>query len=311
MAISKKKVPKKTVEILENRPNRLDRIYQITGVIILILLAIALCFFLYHRMHRPSKNTDSPELTKLPKDFKEQLSQTASAEAKLRIPVLMYHYIEYVQDKGDKLRQSLDVNPDIFNKQLETLQDAGYTFLFMSDVADIMDGKAPMPEKPIVLTFDDGYRDFYTGALPIIKKHNVKTTAYIVPGFINGTNSMFNYQVIEATQSGLVEIGAHTVHHLYLKGQPLKNATKEIQNSKTMLENMYHVPVTTFAYPYGAFDQQAVDIVKQTGFRTAVSTIPGIEVSNTNKFLIFRLRPGVKIGQQLLELLEQTTFKPY
>lgn len=221
----------------------------------------------------------------------------------IRVPILLYHYIEYVQDKKDTIRISLNITPFIFESQLKTLVDNGYTFITAYQLADMLDGLIPVPQKPVLLTFDDGYRDFYTDAFPLLKKYNAKATAYIVPGFLNMPNYMYTSQLKEIVQNGLVEIGAHTVHHAYLKGIRLQDVISEVVKSKTMLENMFHVYVVSFAYPYGAFDQQAIDVVRNAGFRTAVSTVPGIIQSQTNRFYLFRIRPGGRTGMTLLNWL--------
>lgn len=254
------------------------------------------------------------EVTKLPPDIKKTLetsSSIASASATIHIPILLYHYVEYVKDKRDTIRQSLDIVPIVFQKQLETLKDANYTFLTMKDIADIIDNKMSLPEKPIAITFDDGYRDLYTDVFPIIKKENVKITAFIVPGFLDQPNFLLTTQFQEIAQSGLVEISAHTMHHRYLKGASKAMATDEIVGSKVLLETMVHKPVVSFAYPYGAFDNQAIELIKNAGFKTAVSTIPGKEENEANRFFIYRIRPGGRTGDTLLRFLQQAQFKPW
>lgn len=229
----------------------------------------------------------------------------------VRLPILMYHYVEIVTDQKDTIRKSLDILPSTFDSQVKTLQDAGYTFLTTSQIPDILDGKLPLPQKPIILTFDDGYRDFYTDAYPILKKYHVPATAYIVPGFLDKPNYMFKTQLDEINRDGLVEIAAHTVHHAYLKGMSTERAQKEITDSKTMLEAQIDKPVVSFAYPYGAFDLDIAQLVQEAGFTNATSTLPGVELDGKNTYFIFRLRPGARTGKMLLTYLEQTTYKPY
>lgn len=229
----------------------------------------------------------------------------------LRLPILMYHYVEIVADKRDTMRKSLDILPTVFDAQIKTLQNAGYTFLTASQIPDILDGKLALPQKPIVLTFDDGYRDFYTDAYPVLKKYHVPATAYVVPGFLDKPNYLFKTQLDEINRDGLVEIAAHTVHHAYLKGMNLEKAKKEIVDSKNELEAEIGKPVVSFAYPYGAFDLKIADLVKQAGFTNAVSTLPGVELDGKNTFFLFRLRPGNRTGKTLLTYLEQMTYRPY
>lgn len=252
------------------------------------------------------------EVSRLPKQIAKRLaSQQASSSAILRVPILMYHYVEYVTDERDTIRKSLALTPHIFEKQLQTLIGDGYTFLTTKDLADVLDGKARLPQKPIILTFDDGYGDFYTDVFPLLKKYNAKAVAYIIPGVLDKLNYMTSSQAAEVAKSNLVEIGAHTVHHAWLKGMKKERATYEIEESKKMLEASYGKPVVSFAYPYGAFDAQAADIAKQVGFRTAVSTVPGIESSKNNQYFLYRIRPGGRTGQDFLNFLSQNSFKAW
>lgn len=272
-----------------------------------IVFSLLLFFPVVSAQFTPPAETEKTEVHELPPDIKKVLGESASA-ANYRIPILMYHYIEYVQDAKDTTRQALDTIPPILEEQILTLLQAHYTFITASKLGDVLNGKSQLPEKPILLTFDDGYRDFYTDAYPILKKYHVPATAYIVPGFLDKPNYMYGYQVRNIVDERLVEIGAHTVHHVWLKNMKQQEAQDEIQNSKKMIEEMFHTNVVSFAYPYGAFDTQAVDIVQKSGFWTAVSTVPGIQASVNNRFFLYRIRPGGRTGEELLNWLDQNSF---
>ncbi len=221
-----------------------------------------------------------------------------------QIPILMYHYVEHVKDSGDKIRISLNTLPEVLDQQIKTLVDNNYNFITASDLADILDGIKPLPNKPVMLTFDDGYRDFYTDAFPILKKYNVKAVNYVISGFINKPNNLTDEQLQEIAKSGLVEIGAHSVDHLALAGISQEKQAFEIAQSKVQLEQKLEKPVTAFAYPYGSFDISAIQIAKQSGFRSAVSTIDGKIINNSVRFFAYRIRPGLNTGQSLLKLLQ-------
>jgi peptidoglycan/xylan/chitin deacetylase (PgdA/CDA1 family) len=223
----------------------------------------------------------------------------------------MYHYVEYVQDQKDTLREALNINPDVFEQQVKTLSDSGYTFMTAKELGDVLDGKTKLPKNPVLLTFDDGHWDFATDVLPILKKYHAKATAYIIPGFIGGSDFMSTDQLKEVINSQLVDVGAHTVDHISLKDKLYPIVKYEVDNSKTMLENTYHIHVVSFAYPYGSFDLQAINTTNKAGFTTAVSTIPGIVQNQQNRFFLYRLRPGYRTGQELLSYLEQKVFLAY
>ncbi len=225
----------------------------------------------------------------------------------IRVPILMYHYVEYVRDKGDTIRQSLSVTPYTFEEEVKTLVDAGYTFMTNAELSDALSGKIPLPVKPVVLTFDDGYRDFYTDVYPILKKYHVKATVYIISGFLGYPNNMDGWQVRELAYAGLVEIGAHTVNHAWLKGIQQKELIYEVNQSKKTLEELSGKRVVSFAYPYGVFDVAAIRELADAGYTSAVSNIPGVDQYQTHRYFLYRLRPGGKTGDSLLTWLSHVT----
>ena len=248
--------------------------------------------------------------TKQVQNLKEQLS-SVSATYTIQVPILMYHYVEYVKDPNDKVRLSLNTTPYILEEEVKTLINGGYTFITNKQLADAIDGKAVLPTSPIMLTFDDGYADFYTDAYPILKRYNAKATEYVISGFLNRQNHLSTAQLREIASDGLVEIGAHTVNHVWLKGSSLQNEVYEVSQSKSTLESLTNIPVVSFAYPFGAFDNQTAKVVENSGFKSAVSTLPGVDINNDNRFFLFRLRPGGRTGQTLLNWLHQMDFAAF
>ncbi|SRR6266568_93875 len=287
----------------------------LTGIVFICLGVLT--FFVFQKISQQRYITQHQVLDtkktivkELPPEIKKQL-KLASPSATFRVPILLYHYVEFVQDKKDKLRSELNITPNVFEQQVKTLKDAGYTFMTAKDLGDVLDGKTDMPSQPILLTFDDGHWDFATGILPILEKYNAKATVYVIPGFTGGSDFMTHDQIQTVIKSGLVDIGAHTVHHVSLKGRPYSLVQKEIDESKSLLEDTYHIHVVSFAYPNGSFDLQAEDLVKEDGFTTAVSTVPGIEQNQANRFFMYRLRPGYRTGQVLLDYLTQISFRAF
>lgn len=278
------------------------------GLLVLLLFCGSIIAFLISQF-KPIVVTHNSEIHKIPPGVQRTFPKPPLSQS-IRVPILLYHYVEYVQDKDDTIRQSLNIQPYTFESQIKTLQNAGYSFLTAGELGEVLDGKKDLPPKPVVLTFDDGYRDFYTDVFPILKKYKVMATEYVVSGFIGKPNYMFEKQIKEISQSGLVEIGAHTVHHVSLADKLPLVVQYEIKQSKLSLEKKYKINVVSFAYPNGSLDEQAIDVVKKAGYTTAVSTVPGIDQSQNNRFFLYRLRPGYKWGQELLTYLEQSTFPP-
>jgi len=251
---------------------------------------------------------ETKDITALPPEFKNILGTTTgpnnSTDIIFKIPILLYHYVEY-PDPNDKLRVALNITPYAFEQQVKTLKDAGFTFLTVTDVGRMIDGKMEVPSKGVVLTFDDGYRDFYDYAYPILKKYNARATQYVIVDFLDRPNHMFTTQVKEIAANGLIEIGSHTMDHVWLRGQDYKTVKYQVEKSKKELEEMTGKSVSAFCYPYGAFDQQAIDAIKNAGYTTATSTVLGSRVMSQNRLFLYRIRPGYYTGKNLINYITQ------
>ncbi|MBI2086050.1 polysaccharide deacetylase family protein [Candidatus Daviesbacteria bacterium] len=265
----------------------------------LILIFLSVCVIYQSFYFRKS----IPDMTELPKDVKQSIKDV-KPQKNLEVPILLYHYVEYVKDPGDTIRKSLNILPPTFEVEIKTLKDAGYSFVTMADLANALDDRVTLSPKSVILTFDDGYRDFYTDVFPILKRQQVKATVFIVPNFLDKPNNMDTWMIKEIAQSGLVEIGAHTMNHTYLTSLPLKRVEYEVIQSKKYLEKLLGYRIVSFAYPYGAFDNTTIDVVKKAGFRSAVTTISGFFTQDLNRFFLYRIRPGGRVGESLLELLK-------
>jgi peptidoglycan/xylan/chitin deacetylase (PgdA/CDA1 family) len=261
-------------------------------------------------------NEDALSMYKVPKDVLNAVDEAKTSGLPVlgiradgpsyKIPVIMYHYVENVQDKGDTTRISLNTPPQVLDSEIKTLKDAGYTFINATDLANILDGIEPSPNKPVLLTFDDGHRDFYTDAFPVLEKYGVKADIYVITNFLNRADFLTDSELSEIASSKLIEIGAHTEDHLALAGLAGSVVTNQIDGSKLALEQKLGIAITTFAYPYGSFDLAAIAIAKEAGFRTAFSTVPGTEVGNYDRFFINRLRPGGRTGQSFLNFIQNS-----
>lgn len=282
--------------------------YYFNIVLLAILILLILAFFFI--LETSNFNRAIPNVVELPQDIIESIKNLKSQKY-LHVPIFMYHYVEYVKDEGDTIRKSLNITPYTFDMEVKTLKDARYVFITTKDLADALDDKITLSPKSVILTFDDGYRDFYTDVFPILKKYQVRAVVYIVPNFLNELNNLTPWMLLEITRSGLVEIGAHTMNHTYLRDLPLQRVKYEVEQSKKYLERNLGIKVVSFAYPYGAFDNAVIDVVKKAGFRSAVTEISGSFAMDTNRFSLYRIRPGGRVGQALLDLLEHSNHSKY
>ncbi len=187
----------------------------------------------------------------------------------LNIPILMYHYIRIVEDTSDQLGINLSVTPEKFAQQLDSIKSKGYATITFEDIV-----KGEIPAKPIILTFDDGYKDFYTNAYPELKKHNMTAVSYII-GNKNNTQYMNEKEILEISQNN-IELGSHTLSHPDLAKTSSQTAIKEITESKERIENIIGKKIVSFCYPAGKYNDETISIVKSAGYSFAVTTNPGL-----------------------------------
>ncbi len=202
-----------------------------------------------------------------------------------------YHYVEYVKDNNDYLRKSLNVEPHIFEEHIKLIKQKGYKDIFAKEVPNILQNKDDKT-KYVALTFDDGYKDFYEYVFPIIKKYNIKVTLYVVPSFINKKDYLSYSELIEISESNLVEIGSHGMSHSDLTKENKEKYLQEISESKKYLENILKKRIYTFCYPYGRYTDDIVKTVEKNGYIAAVSTDNGYKQNGNNLFKLQRIRAG-------------------
>jgi len=182
--------------------------------------------------------------------------------------VLMYHS---VNRSVDGISSDLVVSPEVFEAQLQYLSKNGYQFYTISELLE-----SKPSGKAVVLTFDDGFRDNFTEMFPILKRHNAKATIYLAPA-IEDIERLDQQQIIEMRDSGLVEFGAHTMHHVNLDKAESDVAAAEINESKAVVEQLTGLACKAFAYPFGRFNDETVEQVKSAGLGSAVTVKKGIE----------------------------------
>ena len=206
------------------------------------------------------------------------------------IPILMYHYVRVVTDPKDTIGIGLSVKPPLFAQQMQYLADNGYTTLTMQEVYDILQGRKTLPTKPIALTFDDGYRDFYTAAWPVLQQHGFKATNYAITDFIGWDAYMTWAMLQELSAGGQVEIGAHSRSHADLRTLSADKLQDEVLGSKSILETGLGKPVNAFCYPAGFYNAAVSAAVGRAGYQTATTVQPGTQQNIQNQYELPRIR---------------------
>ena len=212
--------------------------------------------------------------------------------ASVNVPILMYHYIRPAPSIYlDYLGYRLTVTPEDFHTQMDWLSVLGYHAVDFNDLRAYFSGLAPLPTKPVVITFDDGYSDLYTTAFPMLRSYNFKGVAYIVTSFVGQPRYVTAAQIVEMDQNG-IEIASHTVDHANIGGASLYSATYQLATSKAWLQHLIGHSVVDFAYPSGKFSARAVYALQTNGYDTAVTELPGTVHSRADRYTWTRIRVG-------------------
>lgn len=204
------------------------------------------------------------------------------------LPILMYHMV----NPGADTRAKLVVSQSVFERQMRFLKEHHYNVITMEEIAEIIKQKKKFPARAIAITLDDGYKDVYTYAFPILKKYSLPAAIFIIVEEIGRKNDKLAWEEIKQMQdSGLISVGSHT-----LSPEPLVNLNsdeevkRQIFESKRILEEKLGRPVNTFSYPEGRFNQLIRQLVIDAGYKVAVATNPGKEFPNDDIFALKRLR---------------------
>ena len=206
------------------------------------------------------------------------------------IPVLCYHHI----NPSDLLKDIyINTVPDEFEKQIKFLHSYGFRTILSKDIPTLL---APAEnnilgenKKPVIITFDDGYKSVYDYAYPIMKKYGFKGIIFLITDKIeNDTSKMYmnKDQINELIKEGW-EVGSHTITHPKLNSISIEDISDEIKGSKDILEKMFGIKVLSFAYPYGLFNKKILDLVRDN-YRYAFSTIQGNNFEFNEYYLMER-----------------------
>lgn len=211
------------------------------------------------------------------------------------IPILMYHSIKRVSRK--EIMRSIHVSPLSFKIQMLLLKVLGYKGCSVSEAVEVL--KAGRNEKLVALTFDDGYRNFVTHALPTLKRCGFSATVYIVSDLIGDSNrwdentGISKNELMSADEIKLcitkgVEIGCHTATHPKLTDHTV-DLERELLTSKRNLEQMLGISIKAFCYPYGTYNQTIEQSLHQYGYSSATTMKRGRALSCDNAFELPRI----------------------
>ena len=192
------------------------------------------------------------------------------------VPILIYHSIRPYRAADTAGARKYIATPGTLEGELAYLKQNGYTSVSFADLTRNLTTGTPLPPKPVIISFDDDWQTQYTYALPLLKKYGFTATFYVWVIVVGMKNHMTWDEVRELDAAGM-EIGCHTMTHPYLT-RIKDDATlrREIFTAKQRIEQHIGKPVTSFAYPFGQYNERVVAMVKEAGFTSARSTWPGV-----------------------------------
>lgn len=182
------------------------------------------------------------------------------------LPIVMYHSIGYEQ--GNTAR----VTKENFRKQMQYLKDNDYVTLTLDDAYGFFINNKPVPEKSLVITFDDGYVDNYTEAFPILKEFGFTATIFIITDLVDKDPSYMTAMQLKELQANNIHIESHTVYHEHLGELTYEKTVKTLKESKAFLEKTLSKEIKYFAYPYGEYSKETLKAVNEVGYSLAVTT---------------------------------------
>lgn len=205
------------------------------------------------------------------------------------VPVLAYHKVN-----NDKSMYS--VSPLEFEQQMRYLSEQGYTAISLHEYAQAMRQQQPLPAKPIVLTFDDGYENNYTTALPIMEKYGMRGTVFIISGYVTFPEYL-TWEQIRAMQARGTEIGSHTFSHVNLGTLSPEEQEYQLAESKREIEYRLQQPVEFLAYPFGGFTSDTQQALKKLGYWGACTGEAGLNQDLAAPYTLKRINvPKPKFG---------------
>lgn len=208
-----------------------------------------------------------------------------TAEPPTGFPILEYHMVTEHPSPDAK---PYVVPPEDFAAQLDDLAAQGYTTITPQDYARARKGKQQLPEKPIILTFDDGYEDNWRVVLPMLEERGMKAAFYMVTNKIGQSGYLTWDNLFDLERHGM-EIGGHTANHLPLTTLSPEQQRDELRLSKLMLEWRGLKTIYSFSYPNGAYDDGIVAMLEEEKYLTAVTGEAGLNTLTTNPYLLRRV----------------------
>lgn len=231
--------------------------------------------------------TDTPTATKPP----PLPTPIGTYSVTVRVPILMYHYISEPPEDADEYRTDLSVPPERFRQQLQYLRDHGFTPIDLYDLSLAVTARKELPEKPVILTFDDGYVDNYHNAFPILREFGYSGTFFVVTEFVDTQAPAYmSWAMIEEMAAAGMRIENHSRTHADMTAQERDGLIWQIRGAQETLTAHLGYEPRFFCYPGGRYDEDTIAMLQELNFWGAVTTSGGKWHGFEDRFEWSRLR---------------------
>ncbi len=223
----------------------------------------------------------------------------------VRVPILMYHYLSAPPPDADIYRQDLSVTPELFAAHLDRIQAEGYQTISLYDLLLHLTQGAPLPEKPVVITFDDGYRDNYENAFPLLKERSMTATFFVITDFIDEERPAYlTWEMVREMYAAGMDIESHGRNHVSLKGKDNDYLVWQALGSLETIAYEIGERPRFISYPAGEYDPAVIDIFRSADYWAGLTTQQGATHSLDAPFEWKRVRVrGTTTPDDLINLL--------
>jgi len=235
--------------------------------------------------------TSTPTSTSTPTPTTTPTFTPAPPPAAAKVPILMYHYIGDLPPDADIFRRDLTVSAENLEAQLRYLAEAGYHTVTLTDLYHHLADGWYLPPRSIILTFDDGYRDAYTVAFPLLQKYGFVGTFFVlVTPTDQGNPRYMTWEMMKEMADAGMEIQGHGRDHVDMHGRPYDYLVYQIGGVKEAVESHTGKPVLFFCYPSGNYDGNVIAVLQATGYWGAVTTQYGRLHTADRLYTLSRIR---------------------
>ena len=242
--------------------------------LVLVLTALLLCTAAFSQAKMSPGATETPPRS--PAVHVPPLPRDGEGSAGAVVPILIYHSIRPYVPSDTKGARRWIATPETLESELAWLRKNGYASVTFDALTARINGGAPLPPRPVIISFDDDWQSQYENAVPLLRKYGFTATFFVWVRAVGRAHHMTWDEIRELDAQGM-EIGCHTLTHLILtKLKSDEQLRHEIVAAKDMIEARIGHPVTSLAYPFGQYDERVVEAAREAGFTSARSTWPGV-----------------------------------